>query len=38
VKSLAALLADRMEIPEIERDALRAALPSGVPARKELTE
>jgi hypothetical protein len=37
VRSLAALLADCMEIPVTEREVLRAALPSGVPAAKELT-
>lgn len=38
VRSLGALLAERMEIPQLERDAMREALPSPAPGRKELTE
>jgi hypothetical protein len=38
IRGLGALLADRMEIPQVERDAMRDALPSPAPEPKELTE
>lgn len=38
VKALAALLADRMAIPEEERDALRAALPGSPSAPLQVTQ
>lgn len=38
VRSLGALLADPMDVPDAERDALLAALPARPPAPKELTE
>ena len=38
VRGLGALLADRMDIPQVERDAMRAALPSRPPVREALTE
>jgi len=38
VRGLAAMLADRMEIPEVERETLTSALPKPGPELKELTE
>jgi hypothetical protein len=38
VRSFGALLADRMDIPQVERDALRPALPPGPAAPKELPQ